>query len=166
MMKWTTCAFVLVVLLPATHDAVAQQRTFGLGIVVGEPIGLSAKLWTSETNALDFGLGWSAGPSTISVGNGVYSSTNRVHFHMDYLWHSFDAIHSSENFPLYYGIGGLIDNGSRFDNIVAVRGVFGIEWIPHQAPLDVFLELVPFIPITVPSGLGLDLGIGARFYFP
>ncbi len=165
-MKWKPYLLGFVAFALAPHLAVSQQRTFGIGVVFGEPVGISAKYWTSETNALDFGLGWSAGPDEISVGNGITGSTNRIHFHMDYLWHSFDAIHSSENFPLYYGVGGLIDNGGRFDNVVAVRGVFGIEWIPQRAPLDVFLEIVPFIPITVPSGLGLDLGFGARFYFP
>ncbi len=165
-MKWRSILVVLGALAAAINFAAAQQRSFGLGIVLGEPAGISAKLWTSDTHALEFGLGWSAGPNYIYLGNGIYGTANRIHFHMDYLWHSFDAIHSNENFPLYYGVGGMLDNGGRFDNIVAVRGVFGIEWIPRQTPLDVFLEVAPFVPITIPSSLGVDLGIGARFYFP
>ncbi len=41
------------------QGAVAQDRDFGIGVIIGEPTGISAKLWTSPVNALDFGLGWS-----------------------------------------------------------------------------------------------------------
>jgi len=35
----------------------AQNRGFGMGLMLGEPTGLSAKAWTSPINAVDFGLG-------------------------------------------------------------------------------------------------------------
>ena len=43
----------------------AQERDLGLGVIIGEPTGISAKLWTSPVNALDFGLGWSYGGDRI-----------------------------------------------------------------------------------------------------
>ncbi len=154
---FTCCLFF------AIQNAVAQQGGFGLGIIIGEPTGISAKLWTSQETAFDFGLGWSIEGDRIN--NRYYNGTSRVHFHMDYLWHSFHAIHSSERFPLYYGIGGRINSGAGYNSSVAVRGVLGIEWLPRETPIDVFLELVPMLQLTSSSGFGLDAGIGARYYF-
>jgi hypothetical protein len=48
---------------------------------------------------------------------------------------------------------------------VAIRGVFGVAWLPHATPIDVFLELVPSLQLTSLTGFSLDAGIGARYYF-
>jgi hypothetical protein len=88
-----------------------------------------------------------------------------VHFHMDYLWHSFDAIRSSERFPLYYGIGARINSGAGYDASFAIRGVFGIVWMPHHTPIDVFFEVAPSLQLTSSTGFGIDAGIGVRYYF-
>jgi len=144
----------------------AQERKFGLGIILGEPTGVSSKLWISGNTAFDFGLGWSVGGDRI--GNkyeGNYDGGSRVHFHMDYLWHSFDVISSTERFPLYYGIGGRINTGAGYNSSSAVRGVFGIAWMPHETPIDVFLELVPSLQFTSSTGFAIDAGIGARYFF-
>jgi hypothetical protein len=159
---WFVIALCMVLVV---QGSVAQERSFGLGVIFGEPTGISAKLWTSSANAFDFGLGWSIGGDRIGKYKGYYDGGSRVHFHMDYLWHAFDAIHSSERFPLYYGIGGRINTGAGYDASVAVRGVFGIAWLPHTTPIDVFLELVPSLQLTSSTGFGFDAGIGARYFF-
>ena len=107
---------------------------------------------------MDFGLGWSA------FDNGR-NSGNRVHFHMDYLWHSFNVIHSSERFPLYYGVGGRFNGGSGNEGSLAVRGVLGIAWLPRATPIDIFLEVVPSFEITPSSGFAVDASIGIRYFF-
>lgn len=162
-MKYVNYIAIAICMFFAVQDSAAQQRTFGLGIILGEPTGISAKLWTSRETAFDFGLGWSMEGDRMNNIN--YNGTSRTHFHMDYLWHSFDAIHSAERFPLYYGIGGRINSGSGYDASVAVRGVFGIAWLPRETPLDVFLELVPMLQLTSSTGFGIDVGLGARYYF-
>jgi hypothetical protein len=164
-MKHSWCVVIALVLFFAAQGAVAQDRGFGLGIILGEPTGLSAKYWTSPANAFDFGLGWSIGGDRIGKYNGVYNGGSRVHFHMDYLWHAFEAIQSSERFPLYYGVGGRINSGAGYDGSIAIRGVFGIAWLPHHTPIDVFFELVPSLQLTSSTGFSLDAGIGARYYF-
>ena len=161
----STLAAIALSLFLTTQDTSAQDRPFGLGIIIGEPTGLSAKLWTSADNAFDFGLGWSVGGDRISRFNGTYGGGSRVHFHMDYLWHSFHAIHSSERFPLYYGIGGRFNSGGGYNSSVAVRGVLGIAWLPRETPIDVFLEVAPSLQLTPSSGFGIDAGLGARYYF-
>ncbi|PKL87051.1 MAG: hypothetical protein CVV23_17355 [Ignavibacteriae bacterium HGW-Ignavibacteriae-2] len=142
----------------------AQDHGFGLGLILGEPTGLSAKLWTSRINAFDFGLGVGVGGDRIKY-KGYYNDGNRVHFHMDYLWHSFNAISSSERFPLYYGLGARFNSGGGYEESIGIRGVFGIAWFPHATPIDIFVELVPVLQITSSTGLGIDAGLGIRYFF-
>lgn len=164
-MKHSCYAVIAFCLFLTAQGSVAQERRFGLGVIIGEPTGISAKLWTSPVNAFDLGLGWSIGGDRIGRYKGYYDGGSRVHFHMDYLWHAFEAIRSSERFPLYYGFGGRINSGAGYDASVAVRGVFGIAWLPRDTPIDVFLELAPSLQLTPSTGFGLDAGIGARYFF-
>ncbi|MBN2037500.1 MAG: hypothetical protein JW768_12225 [Chitinispirillaceae bacterium] len=159
---FTVVTFVLLLFASGTF---AQDRHFGLGVIIGEPTGLSAKLWVSSKTAFDFGLGWSLGGDRIHNYDGGYDGSSRVHFHMDYLWHWFNAIHSSERFPLYSGVGGRINTGAGYDNSVAARGVIGIAWLPRQVPIDLFLELVPSLQVMPSTGFGIDAGLGVRYFF-
>ena len=79
------------IMLFFTKQTSAQDHGFGMGIILGEPTGLSAKLWTSKVNAFDFGLGVAVGGDRLKY-KGSYNNESRIHFHMDYLWHSFNAI--------------------------------------------------------------------------
>jgi hypothetical protein len=164
-MKRYCSAIIALCLFLSAQMSNAQERKFGLGIILGEPTGFSAKLWTSPSNAFDFGLGWSVGGDRIGNYNGYYNGGSRVHFHMDYLWHSFDAIHSTERFPLYYGVGGRINSGAGYDASLAIRGVIGIAWLPRRTPIDVFFELVPSLQLTSSTGFAIDAGLGARYFF-
>jgi hypothetical protein len=164
MKKNLLLCMILGMIIILTKPTPAQDHGFGMGIILGEPTGLSAKLWTSKVNAFDFGLGWSVGGDRISY-KGHYENGSRVHFHMDYLWHSFNTISSTERFPLYYGIGGRFNSGAGYDASLGIRGVIGIAWFPHSTPIDVFVELVPVFQITPNSGLGIDGALGVRYFF-
>jgi len=143
----------------------AQSRKFGLGVIIGEPTGLSAKLWTSGNNALAFGLGWSVQGYRFNGFDSDYDRVTRSHIHVDYLWHSFDAISYSGEFPLFYGIGGRIVTGPEYSGTFGVRGIIGIAWLPRSTPLDIFIEVVPTLLLVNSTGFGIEAGIGARFYF-
>ena len=133
----------------------AQDKGFGIGIILGQPTGFSVKSWTNEKNALDFGLGFS-----------FAKDDNRIHIHADYLWHSFGAINSTERFVLYYGPGLKIKTGKHNeDAVLGIRGVFGVAWIAHNAPVDIFFELAPVMNFVPGTGFNMDAGFGARYYF-
>jgi len=129
-----------------------QNRDFGLGIILGEPTGLSAKLWVSSVNAVDFGMAWS------------FRYRGFLHLHADYLWHFPDAIESRERFVPYVGIGGRLGAGDT-RGVFGVRFPGGIVWWPRGAPIDVFLEIAPILDLAPATEFGVTGGIGARFYF-
>ncbi|MBI2417167.1 MAG: hypothetical protein HYV28_04570 [Ignavibacteriales bacterium] len=154
----------IVMLVTIAGPVKAQDKGFGLGFVLGEPTGLSAKLWTTRENAFDFGLGVAVGGDRINY-NGHYNGESRVHFHMDYLWHSFSALGTSGRSPFYYGIGGRFNSGGGYDGSLGVRGVFGIAWLPRATPIDLFVEIVPVFQLTPQTGFGFDAGVGIRYFF-
>ncbi|MBX3006797.1 MAG: hypothetical protein KF816_02100 [Melioribacteraceae bacterium] len=156
----TVLIISLLLALPITQ---AQSKKFGLGVIIGEPTGLSSKLWLSNNNALVFGVGWSVDGYRISGYD--YNKTTLVHIHVDYLWHSFDAIKSNREFPLFYGIGGIINRGREYRGNFGIRGVLGIAWMPRSTPLDIFIEVVPTLLLINSTSFGIDAGIGARYYF-
>lgn len=164
-MKHFYCAITALCLSLAVQGSCAQEKNIGLGLIIGEPTGISAKVWTSNENAFDFGLGWSIGKDRIGNSNGNDNGVSRVRIHADYLWHSFDALHTSGRLPLYYGFGARFNSGSEGNSSEAIRTVLGITWMPQEMPIDVFLEVVPSLQLAPSRGFGFDAGIGARYFF-
>jgi len=159
MNKFYLILVALCMLLLTVQESSGQDRKFGLGVMLGEPTGLSAKLWTSNNNALAFGLGWSA------YHHRHDNRGTRIHVHMDYLWHSHDKIQSSEPFVIHYGVGARFKDRGGDSGSLAIRGVGGVNWLPRNTPIDVFLELAPSLELTPSTGFGLDAALGARYYF-
>lgn len=141
-----------ILIVVVTALASAQDRGFGLGLILGEPTGLSAKAWVSSNNALDFGAAWS------------FRHKGFFHLHGDYLWHWRHAIQSSEEFVPYAGIGARVAAG-RGEGIFGVRFVGGLAWWPHGAPIDVFVEVAPILDLVETTALSGNGGVGVRFYF-
>ncbi len=156
---------LLICVLWSAQGSFGQDHGLGLGVIIGEPTGLSAKVWISGLHALDFGLGWSIGSNWVGKPRGHDDRGRRVHYHMDHLWHAFAAIHSNRRFPLYYGIGARLNAGAGYDESLALRGVIGILWLPEGTVADFFMEIAPSFELLPASALGLDAGLGVRYYF-
>lgn len=164
-MKYSLYVLAIIFLILLFSSTQAQNKKFGLGVIIGEPTGLSAKLWLSNHNALAFGLGWTVQGYRFNGFDPDYNKGTRTHIHVDYLWHSFNAISSSGEFPLFYGIGGRIVTGPEYSGTFGVRGVLGIAWLPRSTPLDIFIEVVPTLLLVNLTGFGIEAGVGARFFF-
>src|SRR6266571_70227 len=82
-------------LLAAPGRADAEGRSFGLGVILGNPTGISAKAYLARAHAIDAAVG-----AAFLHGSGL-------HIHADYLWHPV-ILAEDEAFtlPLYIGIGG------------------------------------------------------------
>ncbi len=140
-------------------------KSFGFGIMFGDPTGGTLKFWTSRENAF-----------VVDVGSSYFGG---LRFNGDYLWH-FDAF-NSHVVKLYAGPGVVVGVGEghsywykedherfyfrdRGEAGIAVRGVFGVNIIPKRAPIEIFLELGVLIGISPAFGTGVDTGLGIRFY--
>jgi hypothetical protein len=129
----------------------AQDHNIGVGLIIGEPTGFSAKTWVSSVDAVDAGVAW-------SMTNGWF------HVHADYLRHFFEVIPvESGDLPLYVGIGARLGFGQ--DIVLGARVPLGINYIFDDLPLDVFLEVVPGILITPDTKFDMGGGIGVRYWF-
>lgn len=151
-------AIIVVAFLTGASGARAQGQGFGLGVIVGEPTGLSAKLWQSRSTAIDFGAAWS------------FVDDTAFHLHADILVHRFDLIHvDSGKLPLYYGVGARVkfsenDRGNQ-DAHVGIRFPVGLDYLFAREPLDLFLELVPILDVAPETDVSLNASLGFRYWF-
>lgn len=134
-------------------NILSQEKGFGLGIMIGEPTGISAKYWLNNSTALDFGLAYS-----------LFHSNTSFSLHGDYVIHNYDVIKSNYKIPIYYGVGGRIRSFSN-KTYLGARGVGGVLYIDKNYPFDAFFEIVPVFNLLPETSLQLDLALGARYYF-
>ena len=146
-------AKIIFVLLIYSGISFAQSKGFGLGILIGQPTGISAKYWTSGSTAFDFGVGYS------------FEKYSRMHLHVDYLFHTKSVFNTTENIALYYGPGARLKLYEHADSRLGVRFNVGIVWIPRNSPVDVFVEIAPLLDIIPETAFSLNGGIGVRFFF-
>ncbi|MCL5268643.1 MAG: hypothetical protein M1469_11160 [Bacteroidetes bacterium] len=166
-MKKTAIILSILSVLIFSRNSSAQTRGVGAGIIVGGPTGISAKFWISNINALDIAIGWSNGTRWERFDKNVYyyDSQSYLHINADYVWHNFDFIRTTQRLPLYYGVGLDYESGYALPTAVGVRGVIGIDWMPYNVPLDVFLEMAPVLYVAPATAMGVDASLGARFFF-
>jgi hypothetical protein len=142
--------------------AVGEEKgTLGVGIVIGEPVGICGRLYLSDDQAIQAAVG--AG----FIGGGLQ-------LHADYVFHPY-ILQSRETFVLatYVGPGVRIvqySDGSRGDSYFAlgVRAVGGLLF-DFKNPLDAFFEVAGVFEYgfadTEGFGLAFNAGAGVRYYF-
>jgi hypothetical protein len=143
---------LLIVLTLFQINTFAQDRGFGLGIILGEPTGVSGKLWTSGENAFDFAAAWS------------FQGDGNLLLQADYVWHIFRLIPVPDGkLPFYVGVGGEVILAD--DPVIGVRVPLGLDYMFGNAPVDIFVELVPILRLAPSTDFDFAGGIGARYWF-
>ncbi|MGH8003699.1 MAG: hypothetical protein ACRECJ_03125 [Limisphaerales bacterium] len=139
---------------PQRYSGPQMSHPTGLGMMIGEPTGISFKHWVSRNNAIDAGFAWSF------AGRG-----EELHIHADYLWHM--PLKSSDpavrRTSFYIGVGGR----ARFENDsrVGARVPLGLVHFIKDTPLDVFIEVAPIMDLAPETDMSANGGIGLRYYF-
>lgn len=130
----------------------AQQKgdNFGIGVMVGEPSGLTVKKWLSDNTAFDIGAAWS-----------LSDKTEALHLHSDLLFHSW--FEDNPNLAFYYGIGArtILDSDAK----LGVRLPFGLNYVFKNIPFDMFVEAVPIVDLAPDTKLAGNGAVGLRYYF-
>ena len=138
-----TILFLLIMMVPA-----ASFADIGVGLVAGEPTGLTFKM-----DNLVIGIGWS-----------FVSPDNRIDATIDW-WLIND--HLVEMFDWYLGAGAKIglklnQNNDTFNG--GLRIPIGVQWWPTKE-LELFAEISPGILLIPETNFDMGAGIGIRYYF-
>jgi len=161
---------------PATETAQAGHGPFGLGVLLGEPVGMSIKLFVAPDHAFQLGLGY----DLILRDAGVVT--------LDYVWHPI-AISANRTLVLtwHIGIGGSLGvwpAGHDYDCRDAdpvlpgiqpacrtawvqpgVRAPLGFEVVFRDLPLELYAEFAPGVLVYPMIEFLAQGGFGARWYW-
>ena len=130
----------------------AQDSGLGAGAIFGQPTGISLKLWTGSTTALDGGVAWSF------VNGGFFQ------VHGDVLIHALDFVQVTDgHLAGYFGIGARLRMSA--DLHMGIRVPFGLDYMFSEAPVDIFLEVAPGLDLLPATTFWMDGGIGVRYFF-
>ena len=148
----------LAVALAAGRPAAAGP--LALGVLVGSPMGISARLGLEPRFALDVGVG----AASISDGG--------PDVHLDGLWHPVFLVDDDRlALPIYVGLGGRVmsaetkHQGSELH--VGIRVPVGLLAELRPSQLQLFAEVAPVFDVVRESGsvFDVDLGVGLRYSF-
>lgn len=133
--------------------ALPSPGQVGLGLIAGQPSGLSGRYVLSDSASIDAGLSWRLG------------AVSGVSFYADYLIDKPELIKTvAERFPVHFGIGAAV--GSYADTtILAARIPGGISYYFREQPVQLFIELAGFLTLVPDTDFDIEAFLGARFYF-
>ena len=144
------------------HQLLVARPGFGIGVILGEPTGVSIKNWLSNRQALDAALAWSL------------DDDGGFHVHGDYLVHHVRSWRVPElrgGMRFYYGVGLRLrtyrhdHKGDNGDTLFGVRFPLGLNYVFHSVPFDFFVEVVPILDLVPGTDFDLNAALGARIYF-
>jgi hypothetical protein len=145
---------VLLILFLATSALAMERNRFGVGVIGGEPTGITAKFMIDDNNAIDGGIGWEL------------SGDNDLHIYGDYLYHFYDLIKVPHGeLPLYFGGGLRFVDRDKKDDKFGLRFPVGVEYLFENVSLGAFFELAPVLNLSPDTDLDLEGGIGIRYFF-
>ncbi|MGB7055653.1 MAG: hypothetical protein WBE28_10075, partial [bacterium] len=125
---------------------------FGLGVIIGEPTGITLNKRIAGKHAIDLEIGWSF-------------PGKRIHIAVDYLSYFPEWIRKHNLYP-YLGVGSRLKIRTEPEEeqfTFGIRFGAGIEYICGQFGL--YAELHPVVDLVPETKFGMEGGIGARYYF-
>ena len=136
-----------------TINALSQRSEIGIGIILGSQAGITAKMWTSETAAIDASLSYD------------FAYLDNLFLNASYLFHNWSADANEDIIKLYFGPGAGLGFTSEIS--ISVRVPAGASYFFNTLPLEAFVELAPALQLTGPGGIRFLIGgyLGARWYF-
>lgn len=159
-------ALVALMALCAAGTASAREaKTWGLGVLIGEPIAITGEYQMTSERAIDMGLGYSWGHALSLYGDYLFQFLGAWEGHGEFI---------SKVTP-YVGVGAFFESHDSthphvrdyktYSTTFGARIPVGADWFIPSSPVQLFVELVPAL-ILVP-GLDVDFygGVGARYFF-
>jgi hypothetical protein len=122
------------------------------GVLIGEPMAISAKYWLNKLIGIDAGVGWS------------FDQNGKLDVLGDILVHPYYVPVDFGDLPLYLGAGATFRVGDG-DSFLGVRFPLGAELLLAGFPVTVFGEVVPVMEVLPDMGFRMEGGAGIRFAF-
>lgn len=149
-MKLIRLSVPLFFLLFFTTVLHAQYRpgSTELGVVLGEPTGVSIQVWQSGRTAIDGALAWSLGRN------------DKIHIHADYLKHDQLSVDRG-SLTFFYGIGAraILADDARFGARIPV----GLHYVIPDSRITLFFEVAPIFDLMPATDFDVNGGIGVRY---
>lgn len=151
LLKTALISSLLFITASFSNETNAQYRPGNteLGVILGEPTGISLQLWQTGTTAIDAAFAWSFGRN------------DKIHIHADYLIHKpLEADRGSLTF--FYGIGAraILTDDARF----GARIPLGLEYIIPDSRISLFFEVAPILDLVPGTDFDVNGGIGVRYF--
>jgi hypothetical protein len=127
---------------------------YELGAIVGEPTGVSVKVWMNGASAIDGAVAWSL------------ANEDFLHLHADLLVHNFKWLHVKNRVvPVFAGVGGVARVAKQKSAKIGLRLPVGVSYMFYYFPLDIFVEAAPILELVPSTSFNFNGGIGLRFMF-
>ena len=158
MNKHTILFMMLLAVRAVTAIPAIAAGNFGLGFVLGNPSGITAKYFLGGDHAIAAGVGDAAGHGLYL--NVDYSNTSADFFRLP-------------DMTFYLGGGGAFHHYHRDrhvrvwddedeENRLETRMPFGINYVFKPVPIEAFLELVPALEVVPDVDFRMRAGGSAR----
>jgi hypothetical protein len=148
--KTTACLILLIsgfLLQPAVGEAQEPPSSFGIGVIAGEPTGLTARIMKGGNN-FQVHAAWS------------FADESALHLSGDYL--KSGNVNTEPMIPFYFGLGvrAKFADKSRF----GIRIPLGVNYFLKENPIEFFGEIVPILDLAPSTELTVNGGVGVRLY--
>mgnify|MGYP001826559058 CR=1 FL=1 len=143
----------IIILMAWVSSASGQIGTVGLGVVLGNPTGISAVYWTGDHSAIQLNMGY------------LMAREEHLLLSADFLVHPWIFYEEDDLIRPYVGLGGGL--GFISDISISLRLPLGTSYFFSAFPIEAFAELVPSLQLMGPGDIRFYLGgyLGARWYF-
>lgn len=125
----------------------------GVGVVLGQPSGITARYRLKSNRSVDANIAWSM------------NSPGYVAISSDYLFEVKNFAHIDQaTFDLHYGLGAAIVTASGFTGIGA-RAPVGVSYFFKDPAVQIYLEISGLLTLVPDSDFWIHGALGARYYF-
>ncbi len=144
---------LLIILFYTTNSyCLTGNERSGVGIILGNPTGLSFKFLDNKATHFNAALSWS------------FKKESDLHIHVDYIFKRFNSIRFSRNFAMSptMGIGSRLKTK---EGEIAVRVPFSLLYNFKENPFDIFLEIVPTLDLVPATNFEIGAALALRYLF-
>ena len=145
-------ASLFLILVCSTNILAAGNKSSGIGIILGNPTGLSFKFLDTRSTHFNAALSWS------------FKNKTNLYLHTDFIFKRFDPVRFSTNFSMVptMGIGGRLKTKA---GRLGLRVPFGLSYNFKENPFDLFIEITPTLDLVPATDFEIGAALAVRYLF-